>query len=67
MMEMAANIILLAMLIIIACCICTPIIFVSVTVSKFCIIIGLITLLVMSGFVNYLMCKNDKENDRKYK
>lgn len=66
-MEKTANIILIALFIMLAACICLPIVFVSGTVSKICIIIGLVALIFMSGFVNYLTWESNKpkENDRK--
>lgn len=64
-MEKTANIILITMFVILATCICLPIVFVSGTVSKICIIIGIVVLVFMSGFVNYLTWESNKENGRK--
>lgn len=64
-MEKTANIILITMFVILVTCICLPIVFVSGTVSKICIIIGIVVLVFMSGFVNYLTWESNKENGRK--
>lgn len=64
-MEKTANIILITMFVILAACICLPIVFVSGTVSKICIFIGIVALVIMSGFVNYLTWESTKKNGGK--
>lgn len=64
-MEKTANIILITMFVILAACICLPIVFVSGTVSKICIFIGIVVLVFMSGFVNYLTWESTKKNGGK--
>lgn len=53
------------MFVILAACICLPIVFVSGTVSKICIFIGIVVLVFMSGFVNYLTWESTKKNGGK--
>lgn len=64
-MEKTANIILITMFVILTACICLPIVFVSGTVSKICIFIGIVVLVFMSGFVNYLTWESTKKNGGK--
>lgn len=64
-MEKTANIILILLFVIILLCICTPIIFVYGLVSKICIFIGIIAIIVMSGFINYVTytCNKDEKKN----